>query len=112
MSNQPRTEREAGFTIAELAFGLFILIIAAVVMIDHLVLSYSETNFQKDRVFAFTKAQTILAEIQAHVDGGGVSAAIELDELDDGVTNKPTTKMMPTIETAPTTTNEVQMVSR
>jgi hypothetical protein len=88
--NHRHPDREAGFSFAELAFAVLILVIGSVVLINHLTVNYSETKTQKDRVFAFTKAQAILAEIQAFVDRGAITAAIQLDELDDGVTNKPT----------------------
>lgn len=86
---QPRVSRESGFTFAELAFAMVVMVVGAVVLINHMTVNYSETKTQKDRVFAFTKAQAILAEIQAYVDRGAISAAIDLDALDDGVVNKP-----------------------
>jgi hypothetical protein len=83
-------DREAGFTIAELAFGLLVMVIAAVVMVDHLSITYQTTLAERDRVFAFSKAETILSEIQVFVDRGQVNAAVDLDALDDGLVNKPT----------------------
>jgi hypothetical protein len=82
--------KEAGFTFAELAFGMLILVIAAAVLINHLTVNYQTTNSERDRVFAYTKAQAILAEIQGFVDRGQVNAAVDLDVLDDGVVNKTT----------------------
>jgi len=80
---------QAGFTFAELAFGLLIFVIIAVVLANHLSVNYATTRGQRDSVFAYGKAQSILAEIQAYVDRGAVQAAIDLDALDDGVVNKP-----------------------
>lgn len=80
---------EAGFTFAELAFGLLIFVIISVVLANHLSVNYATTRGQRDSVFAYGKAQSILAEIQAYVDRGAVQAAIDLDALDDGVVNKP-----------------------
>lgn len=90
-ANQPRNLHHAqkGFTFAELAFGLLVFVIGAVVLINHLSVNYSATKAQSDRVFAFTKAQALLTEVQAYVDRGAAAAAIDLDALDDGVTNKP-----------------------
>jgi hypothetical protein len=82
-------KKQSGFTFAELAFGLLIFVIAAAVMINHLSINYSTTRNQKDVIFAYSKAQGILSEIQAFVDRGEVAAAIDLDALDDGVINKP-----------------------
>lgn len=86
MSTSP-SRREAGFTFAELAFGLLILVISAAVLINHLAVNYQTTQSERDRVFAFSKAQAILSEIQSYVDRGGIEA-VELDTLDDGVINK------------------------
>lgn len=85
-----RSLREGGFTLAELAFGLMVFAIAATVMINHLQVNYSSTRDQKDRVFAFAKAQALLSEIQSYVDRGEIQAAIDLDALDDGTVSKPT----------------------
>jgi len=77
--------RQAGFTFAELAFGLLILVIAAVVLVNHLTINYQTTLSERDRVFAYGKAQAMLSEIQGFVDRGNVDAAWDLDVLDDGV---------------------------
>ena len=85
-----RCAGQRGFTFVELAMGLVVLALGSIVMVNHLTTSYTTTKQQKDRIDAFNKAQAILTEIQAYVDRGAISAAIELDALDDGVTNKPT----------------------
>ena len=82
--------REQGFSFAELAFGLMILGIAATVLVNHLTVNYQATAVERDRVFAYSKAQAILAEIQGYVDRGEIQAAVDLDTLDDGIVNKPT----------------------
>lgn len=79
---------ESGFTFAELAFGMLILVIGAVVLINHLSVNYQTTSTERDRVFAYTKAQAILSEIQGYVDRGLIDAAVDLDVLDDGIVNK------------------------
>ncbi|MEO6594718.1 MAG: hypothetical protein ABIP94_08185 [Planctomycetota bacterium] len=79
---------EAGFTFAELAFGMLILVIGAVVLINHLSINYLTTATERDRVFAYTKAQAILSEIQGFVDRGNIDAAVDLDVLDDGIVNR------------------------
>jgi hypothetical protein len=80
---------DAGFTFAELAFGMLVFVIVAVVLINHLSVNYTTTRGQRDSVFAYGKAQSILAEIQAYVDRGDAAAAIDLDAMDDGVANRP-----------------------
>lgn len=82
--------KEAGFTFAELAFGMLILVIGAVVLINHIGVNFQTTNTERDRVFAYSKAQAILSEVQGFVDRGQVDAAVDLDVLDDGVVNKET----------------------
>jgi hypothetical protein len=104
-ANQDRNMRkstpdsEAGFTFAELAFALLILVIGAVVLINHISVNFSSTATERDRVFAFSKAQAILSEIQAYVDRGDIDAAIDLGVLDDGVSTEPTL----TVQTQPGT---------
>jgi len=82
-------KKEAGFTFAELTFAMLILVVAAAVLINHLSVNYSTTATERDRVFAFSKAQAILAEIQTLVDADGVDAAVDLDVFDDGTATRP-----------------------
>src|SRR5688500_17346601 len=84
-----RRHSAAGFTIAEVAFGFLLFGIIAMVLMNYLTSSHQRTAFNSDRVFAFHKAQAILSELQAYVDRGEAEAAIDLDELDDGVTINP-----------------------
>tara|TARA_R110002072_G_scaffold4174_1_gene29387 strand:+ start:95099 stop:98599 length:3501 start_codon:yes stop_codon:yes gene_type:complete len=80
--------KEAGFTFAELTFAMLILVVASAVLINHLSVNYSTTATERDRVFAFSKAQAILSEIQTFVDRGQVDAAVDLDVLDDGIVTR------------------------
>lgn len=80
----------AGFTFPEVAFGLLVLVIAAAVLINHLSVNFQTTMSERDRVFAYSKAQAILSEVQGFVDRGRVDAAVDLDVLDDGIVNRPT----------------------
>ena len=66
----PHARQEAGFTFAELAFAMVVFVIAAVALLNQLTTNYSTTRHQRDVVFAYAKAQAILAEIQAFVDRG------------------------------------------
>ena len=81
--------RQTGFTFAELAFAMLILVISGVVLVNHLAVNYQTTASERDRVFAYSKAEAILSEIQNYVDRGEI-AAVDLDTLDDGVVNRPT----------------------
>lgn len=80
--------RQAGFTFAELTFAMLIMVVSAAVLINHLSVNFATTGTERDRVFAFSKAQAILAEIQGFVDRGQVDAAVDLDVLDDGIVTK------------------------
>jgi prepilin-type N-terminal cleavage/methylation domain-containing protein len=82
--------REAGFSLVEVVFALMILAVCAAALINHLTINYQATASERDRVFAYTKAQAILAEIQGFVDRGSIEAAVDLDILEDGIVNKPT----------------------
>lgn len=84
----PRSRQEEGFTLVELVFAFIILVVCAVALIDHLSVNYKTTATERDRVFAYTKAQAILSEVQSFVDRGLVDAAVDLDVLDDGIVNK------------------------
>lgn len=81
--------QQEGFSLAELLMGVLIFVTAALVLGNHVTVNYSSTKMQRDKVFAYTKAQAILSEIHSFVDSGNVSAAIDLDVLDDGVTSNP-----------------------
>ncbi|MBX3462016.1 MAG: prepilin-type N-terminal cleavage/methylation domain-containing protein [Planctomycetes bacterium] len=83
-----RWRRQGGFTLVEVTFAFLILVVCATVLINHLSVNYKTTATERDRVFAYTKAQAILSEIQGFVDRGQVDAAVDLDVLDDGVVNR------------------------
>lgn len=84
-----RSSRQAGFTFAELAIALTILVITSVVLVNHLAVNYVTTNAERNRVFAYSKAQAILSEIQSRVDRNQIEA-VDLDSLDDGTVPKET----------------------
>ena len=88
-SAPPTRHRERGFTLIETAIAIVVFAVISVALVQHLALNFASTNSQKDSVHAYSKAQALLSEIQAYVDRGEIAAAIELDSLDDGVTNKP-----------------------
>ena len=85
---------EAGFTFAEVTFAMLILVVGAAAMINHLMVNYQTTSTERDRVFAYAKAQAILAEVQGGVDRAGASAGVLLDIYDDGVASKDTLTIM------------------
>ena len=82
--------RHGGFTLIELLMGVTIFLVAAIVLGNHISSNYRTTQSQRDKVFAYTKAQAILAEIHSSLDRGDFSAAIDLDVLDDGIVPRPT----------------------
>ena len=85
-----RWHRQAGFSFVEVAFGLLVMVVAAVVMVNHLSVNYQTTLTERDRVFAYSKAQAILAAIQSEVDRAGPEHPVDLaTTFDDGATTRP-----------------------
>ncbi|MGA0867605.1 MAG: type II secretion system protein [Planctomycetota bacterium] len=89
MSARPDRPSQRGFTLIELMMGTVVFVVAALVLGNHITSNYATTAMQRDKVFAFSRAQAILAEIHSMVDRGSVEDAIDLDVLDDGVTTRP-----------------------
>jgi Tfp pilus assembly protein PilX len=81
--------RAPGFSLVEFLIGLVVLVISSAALLNHLAINYQTTASERDRVFAFSKAQAILAEIQNRVDRGVIDT-VEIDSLDNGTTNEPT----------------------
>src|SRR5262245_64946907 len=79
-----------GFTFAELACAMLVLVIGVVLLLNHLSINYMSTATERDRVFAYSKAQAILSEVQSFADRGTLDVPIDLDALDDGIVNKST----------------------
>ncbi len=80
-----------GFTLPELMLGMMIMATVAAVMVSHLTINLQSTVSERDRLFAYGKAQAILAEIQNHVDNGDTpDGEAGVDALDDGIVNKDT----------------------
>lgn len=77
-----------GFTFAELAVAMLVLVIGAVLLLNHLSINYISTATERDRVFAYSKAQAILSEVQSFADRGTLEVPIDLDALDDGIINR------------------------
>ena len=73
----------------EMMIAVTIFSVVAISLLQHLTISYSSSRNHRERVFAYTKAQAILAEMHALVDSGATAAAIDLDVFDDGVFNNP-----------------------
>jgi prepilin-type N-terminal cleavage/methylation domain-containing protein len=81
--------RQAGFTLVEMMIAIMAFTTVALTLLQHLTISYSSSRTHRERVFAYSKAQAILAEMHAMVDSGATSAAIDLDAFDDGLFNNP-----------------------
>ena len=85
-----RQERQRGLSLPEVLLGLMIMATVAVVMVSHLTMNLRSTVTERDRVFAFGKAQSILAEIQNSVDRTENTDSVGIDALDDGSLSKAT----------------------
>lgn len=85
-----RSRRQHGFSFVEVALGLLVMVVAAAVLMNHLTVNYQTTLTERDRVFAYTKAQAILAAIQSEVDRAGPEHPIDLvATFDDGALSRP-----------------------
>lgn len=82
--------RQRGLSLPEVLLGLLVMATVAVVMVSHLTINLQSTLGERDRLFAFGKAQAILAEIQSHRDRGTSREPDDIDALDDGTSSKPT----------------------
>ena len=82
--------RQAGMTLVEVVFAILIFIAVVIVLLQHVSISYVSTTSNRNRVFAYAKAQAILAEMHAMVESTEETVAKDLDALDDGVLNNAT----------------------
>lgn len=85
---QPGPKRERGVTIIEVIFSIAIFSLVAVAAAEHIGLSWSYTEMNRDRIFAYRRAQAILTELQAVVDRGDAEVASDLDAYDDGALSR------------------------
>ncbi|PIE23528.1 MAG: hypothetical protein CSA62_06710 [Planctomycetota bacterium] len=76
--------REGGFTFAEMAFAFLILVTISLALLNHTSITYRRNAIEKDKVFAYSKATSILAELQSYVNRTEDAAANSLDVFDDG----------------------------
>ena len=80
----------SGVTMVELTVGIVILATLMTVLIRHLLTTYNSTREHKDRVYAYSKAQAILAEVQNYIDSAGIAKVVNLDDLNDNGKKVPT----------------------
>src|SRR5262245_14364115 len=86
---QPHRSAQTGFTFAELAMAMLVLAITAAVLLNHVTMTLRATGDERDREFARSRAQAILAEMQGFVDKALPGQSGDLDTLDD-VVSRPT----------------------
>jgi len=84
-----RTRSSSGVTLLEIVFSIGIFSLIAMAAFNYIGISWSFTNVNKDRIFAFRKAQFILSELQAYVDRGSQQEASDLDRFDNGSMTSP-----------------------
>jgi hypothetical protein len=84
---RPLRLREAGFTFAEMAFAFLIIVVVSMALMNHMSLIYRRNAIEKDKVFAYSKASAILAELQSYVNRTEDAAANSLDIFDDGASH-------------------------
>ncbi len=76
---------ESGLSLIEMVIASAILATVSLVLVSHLSTSWNRTTFNRERLFAFEKATSILSEMQAFVDRGDAASASDLDSFDDGI---------------------------
>jgi len=87
---QPHRSAQTGFTFAELAMAMLVLAITSAVLLNHVTMTLRATGEERDRLFARSKAQAILSEMQGFVDKALPGQSGDLDTLDDGGASRPT----------------------
>jgi len=87
--NSRSIRSQRGFTFVELIMAVVLMVLATMVLISHLALSYKQSRSQRDRVFAFMVAKSILAEVQALANGAENSGTNVIDRLDDAISTNP-----------------------
>ncbi len=85
----PTAASVGAFTLVEVMVALVIMMIISVTLLQYLKVNFLATNDQRNRVFAYARAQAILSELHALVESSNVTAAIDLDEFDDGAVRNP-----------------------
>lgn len=83
---RPRTQ--SGFTLLELMLAVVMFATMAVVLLQQINIGYTASNNQRNRTWAYLKAQSILAEMHALVNSDE-AAAIDLEVFDDGALSNP-----------------------
>ena len=85
----PGRSRIAGFGLVELIIAFAIMVTISMVLVNHISVSYRGGRLNKEKVFATTKANSILEELQAYVSQSEDITVDNLDQFDDGVTPNP-----------------------
>jgi type II secretory pathway pseudopilin PulG len=83
-----RSGRRRGSSFVEVLAALSIVGIAMLVMLQQLTISYRENDLGQDQMFAYQKALSMVAELQASVDRRVIRDGLELDAMAD-VTDNP-----------------------
>ncbi len=79
-----RGRREAGVSLLDVVIGTSILSVVGLMLALHLSTSQNHVKLNRDRVFAFAKAQAMLEELRAASESAGLEDASDLDKYDDG----------------------------
>ncbi len=79
--------RSRGISLVELTIAVTIIVITASSMIGHLAVTFRGARTERDRVFAYNAAQSILSEIHAFA-ADSLDNPRDIDSFDDGTTTK------------------------
>lgn len=84
MTDHRKIANAGGFGLVELMIGVVVMAIATISLISHLAINYAQTSEQRDRVFAYSVAQGLIAELQVAAATEEATRATVLEGMDDG----------------------------
>jgi hypothetical protein len=88
-----------GYSLIEVLVSGVLVLIAALSGVAYVTRSAQHADWARDRVFARQKAESILGEIRAYVEGGEGEVAADLDGFDDGLGVLPSLTISPDPQT-------------
>ncbi|NUN53213.1 MAG: hypothetical protein HUU06_10575, partial [Planctomycetaceae bacterium] len=74
---------EAGTSLVETLVGIALLSVVMSAVMVFVVTSWRYSQLNREKVYAYEKAVSILTEMQAYLETSGVEAASDLDSFDD-----------------------------
>ncbi len=82
-----RQREQSGVSMVELCLGLVIIVMVVSVLMGNMATTYVSIRTHKDKVFAYTTAQGILAELSAQAESVTDGDIFDVDSFDDGASS-------------------------